>query len=77
MDMRFCWVQDRVAQKQFHIYWRPGHMNLANYFTNHFTPAHHRRIRSTYLHCLNHISLLLQGCVNSVMGLTGLGLSTR
>jgi hypothetical protein len=31
MDMRYYWVQDRVAQKQFHIYWRPGHTNLADY----------------------------------------------
>jgi hypothetical protein len=34
MDMRYYWVQYRVAQKQFHIYWRPCHTNLADYFKN-------------------------------------------
>ena len=80
MDMRFYWIQDRVAQKQFHVYWRPGPTNLADYFTKHHPPAHHRRERSTYLHCLNQLSSLLQGCVNPVTGLhphPGLGLRTQ
>ena len=69
MDMRFYWIQDRVAQKQFNVFWRPGPTNLADYFTKHHSPAHHRRERSTYLHCLNHLSSLLRGCVNPVTGL--------
>jgi hypothetical protein len=64
MDMRFYWVQDRVEQKQFHVYWRPGHTNLADYFTKHHSPSHHRRERSTYLHCPEQASLVLRGCVN-------------
>ena len=40
MDMRFYWIQDRVAQKQFQIYWRPGPTNLADYFTKHHAPSH-------------------------------------
>ena len=24
MDMRFYWIQDRVGQEQFNVYWRPG-----------------------------------------------------
>jgi hypothetical protein len=35
MDMRFYWVQDRVDQEQFIVYWAPGHGNLADYFTKH------------------------------------------
>jgi hypothetical protein len=42
MDMRFYSVQDRVEQHQFHVYWRPGQTNLADYFTKHHSPAHHR-----------------------------------
>ena len=42
MDMRFYWIQDRVDQKQFHIYWQPGPTNLADYNTKHHPPAHHR-----------------------------------
>jgi hypothetical protein len=25
MDMRYHWLTDRVRQKQFDVYWRPGH----------------------------------------------------
>jgi hypothetical protein len=50
MDMRFYWIQDRVSQKQFLVYWRPGSTNKADYYTKHHSPAHHRRERSNYLH---------------------------
>jgi hypothetical protein len=50
IDMRFYWVRDRVRQGQFRIHWRPGAENLADYFTKHHPTAHHRRMRSTYLH---------------------------
>ena len=33
IDMRFYWVQDRVAQGQFVVLWRAGITNLADYFT--------------------------------------------
>jgi hypothetical protein len=33
MDMRFYWIQDRVAQKQFIVTWRAGVVNLADFFT--------------------------------------------
>jgi hypothetical protein len=50
IDMRFYWVRDPVNQGQFRVHWRPGHENLADYFTKHFPPKHHREMRSTYLH---------------------------
>jgi hypothetical protein len=31
MDMRFYWLQDRVEQGQFPIFWAPGKINLADY----------------------------------------------
>ncbi len=34
MDVRFHWLRDRESQDQFKIYWRPGKMILADYFTN-------------------------------------------
>ena len=49
MDMRFYWVRDRVKQGQFHVHWRKGADNLADYFTKHHSPAHHRLMRSRYL----------------------------
>jgi hypothetical protein len=45
MDMRFYWIKDRVKQGQFNVYWGPGFQNLADYFTKHHSPAHHKRIR--------------------------------
>ena len=47
--MRFYWVQDRVNQGQFNIYWAKGADNLADYFTKHFHPKYHRHIRKNYL----------------------------
>jgi hypothetical protein len=64
MDMRFYWVQDRVEQQQCHIYWRPGRTNLADYFTKHHSPVHHRRERAAYLYCPEILALALRGCVH-------------
>jgi hypothetical protein len=48
MDMRFYWIKDRVKQGQFNVYWGPGYQNLADYFTKHHSPAHHKRMREIY-----------------------------
>ena len=49
MDMRFEWLLDRQQQGQFKIYWKPGKTNLADYFTKHHPPAHHRNMRGEFL----------------------------
>ncbi len=69
MDMRFYWVQDRVSNGDFIIHWRHGADNLADYFTKHHSPAHHRLMRSRYLVDLHRPSflaptLLPRGCVD-------------
>ena len=50
IDMHFYWIRDRVKQNQFHVYWAPAHLNLADYFTKHHTPSHHRRMRKYFVH---------------------------
>jgi hypothetical protein len=50
MDMRFYWIKDRVKQGQSNVYWGPGYQNLADYFTKHHSPAHHKRISEIYIH---------------------------
>jgi hypothetical protein len=72
MDMRFYWIKDRVKQGQFKIYWGPGFQNLADYFTKHHSPAHHRRIRDVYIHAderpIDRKGIrdsALRGCVNT------------
>ena len=53
MDMQFYWLRDRQLQNQFKYYWAPGKINLANYFTKHHSPAHHKGLRLIYLHASN------------------------
>jgi hypothetical protein len=71
MDMRFYWIKDRVKKGQFNVYWGPGFQNLADYFTKHHSPAHHKRIRDVYIHAderpINRNGIrdsALRGCVN-------------
>ena len=49
MDMRFHWLRDRECQQQFRIYWRPGKLNYADYWTKHHAATHHRNIRKEFL----------------------------
>ena len=43
--MRFHWIRERVRLGHFHVYWRPGDENIADYFTK-AHPVHHiRRMR--------------------------------
>jgi hypothetical protein len=72
MDMRFHWIKDRVKQGQFNVYWGPGFQNLADYFTKHHSPAHHKRMRDVYIHAdeqpINRQGIrdsALRGCVNT------------
>ena len=48
-DMRYHWLKDRISQKQFNLYWRPGKTNSADYFSKHHPPAHHKLMRYQYL----------------------------
>ena len=41
MDMHLHWLKDRKCQEQFRIYWQPGKLNYANYWTKHHPAAHH------------------------------------
>ena len=49
MDMRFHWLRDRECQKQFRIYWRPGKLNYADYWTKHHPAAHHKGVRREFI----------------------------
>jgi hypothetical protein len=72
MDMHFYWTKDRVKQGQFNVYWGPGYQNLADYFTKHHSPEHHKKMREIYIHTdkqpLNRKVIrdsALRGCVNT------------
>jgi hypothetical protein len=49
MDMRFHWLRDRECQEQFRIYWRPGKLNYADYWTKHHSAKHHKNVRREFL----------------------------
>jgi hypothetical protein len=62
-DMRYWWMKDRIHQGQFNLLWAPGKFNLADYFTKHHPPWHHRRMRYRYLQ--KQQALSARGCVSS------------
>ena len=49
MDMRFHWLRDREAQKQFRFYWRPGPTNKGDYPSKHHPGVHHKNERRAWL----------------------------
>jgi hypothetical protein len=62
MDMRYHWLTDRVCQKQFDVYWRPGRENLGDYHPKHHSAQHHKDMRRLILHQANSLQVL-RGCV--------------
>jgi hypothetical protein len=69
-DMRYWWMKDRIHHRQFNLLWAPGKFNLADYFTKHFLPWHHRKMRYKYLKKLNSVhntlrKVSVRGCVSS------------
>ena len=49
MDMRYNWILDRQVQRHFHVIWKPGKENFADYFTKHHSTVHHKRVRTLYV----------------------------
>jgi hypothetical protein len=34
MDMQFYWIEDRIKQGQFRVFWAPSDQNKGNYLQN-------------------------------------------
>jgi hypothetical protein len=62
MDMSYHWLIDRVRQKQFDVYCRPGCENLEDYHIKHHSAQHHTDMRGLILHQANSLQVL-RGCV--------------
>jgi hypothetical protein len=62
MDMKYYWLQDRVRQKQFDVYWRPGKDDLGDYHTKHHPAQHHQDMCPILLHQANSLNVQ-RGCV--------------
>ena len=50
IDMRFHWIRDRIAQKQFIVTWRKGAHNLADFFTKPLPVHVHQSIMPLLVH---------------------------
>jgi hypothetical protein len=48
-DMRFHWLRNQECQQQFRIYWHPGKLNYANYWTKHHPETHHCNMQKEFL----------------------------
>jgi hypothetical protein len=60
--MRYHWLTDRVRQKQFDVYWRPGCENLGDYHTKDHSAQHHKDMCGFISHQKNSLQVL-RGCV--------------
>jgi hypothetical protein len=58
LEMRYHWLKDRVRQKQFDVYWRPGRENLGDYHTKHHSAQHHKDTRGFILDQGNSLQVL-------------------
>ena len=79
MDMRFHWIYDRILQKHFHVFWKPGPTNSVYYHSKHHHTLHHIKVLHTNLHEQHSSQTTLKGYVNSPNRYTtgtSLGLST-
>jgi hypothetical protein len=65
-DMRYHWLKRRIKQLQFNLYWSPGRLNMADYFTKHHPPSHHRLMRYLYPQHpqVNTVTTHMRGCVS-------------
>ena len=48
-DMRYHWLKQEDVRKIIKIYWDKGVNNNADYFTEHYSPAHHKSERPKYI----------------------------
>ena len=63
MDMRFCWLRDRIRWNQFCLKWAPGATNLADCHAKHHAAKHHEKVRPICMTEPNSPTEM-QGCVD-------------
>ena len=74
MEMRYFWLLDQQAQKNFKFSYQPGQNNMGDYQTKHHTAEIHHNVRPYYLHLPNSLKTLLcatnpsarQGCAQTL-----------
>ena len=66
MDMMFYSINNKIAQGQFRVFWRPGTENLADNQSTHDLPNYHRKVGSTYLYTGKYSTQKI--CVTTTVG---------
>lgn len=66
INMRYYWLQDRVEQGMFKIFWHKGADNQADYFTKHHSVRHHRDMRPRYLRTNRQVNFILSQIARAV-----------
>ena len=67
-DMRFRWLNCRVNQQQFDVFWEKGIHQLADYPTKHHPGPHHRCVRPIYLYEPDKSPTTMEGCARILEG---------
>jgi hypothetical protein len=49
IDMRYHWIRDQVKQRKISVIWKPGSVNLADFFTKAHPVHHHKLMRLRYV----------------------------
>ncbi len=49
INLKFHWLCNWECQWQFRIYWQPGKLNYANYWTKHHPETHHCNMQKEFL----------------------------
>ena len=65
IDMLFHWLCDCKCQSQFRIYWQPGKLNYADYWTKHHPASHHHAICQKFLTPLIILEMLRMDHINA------------
>ena len=60
IDMRYHWIRDRVQQGHFHVQWRKGEHNLADFFTKPLPAKTHQILMPLLVHTPQSPATLLQ-----------------
>ena len=50
IDIRYFFITNHIASGEFNVQYCPTADMIADYFTKRHAPAHHKRVRSTYLY---------------------------
>ena len=67
IDMKCCWLKDRVERGQSKVFWEPGDASWAGCFAKHHPPTHHKKVRPA-CQLQDSSPRDMQGCLDLIKG---------